>query len=100
MTENVIEFIPREEREELAEMRQSLLKVSDDRDAMARVAFLAERIADMLGEMDGISVPDRISLQWHLSLIWELAAPRSGGKLKPLCRLPRFDRDDPPDGAA
>jgi hypothetical protein len=111
--DNVVELLPRAEREEVEEMRQSLLKVTDEHHAMTRIGFLAERIADMLGEIDGVSVQDRISLQWHLSLIHELAVGQREQKLKPGCTLPRFpqrsedraredrDRDrDHPDGAA
>jgi hypothetical protein len=87
--DNVVELLPRAEREEVEEMRKSLLKVRDEPHAMTRVAFLAERIADIIGEIE-ISVQDRLSLMWHLSLIRELAAPRSDGKIKPLCSLPRF----------
>jgi hypothetical protein len=97
--DNVVELLPRAEREEVMEMRKSLLKVDSDRDVMARIAFPAERIADILAEVDGISVANRLSLQWHLSLIHELAAPRLDGGIKPGCVLPRFDRD-PPDGGA
>ena len=97
--DNVVELLPRAEREEVAEMRKSLLKVDSDRDAMQRIEELTGRVADILAEVDGITVQDRLSLQWHLSLIRELAAPRSDGKLKPGCVLPRFDRD-PPAGAA
>jgi hypothetical protein len=95
--DNVVELLPRAEREEVAEMRQQLLKVDSDRDAMARVVALTERVADIIGEIEDISVQDRISLQWHLSLIRELAAARSDGKLIPGCTLPRFT---PPGGAA
>jgi hypothetical protein len=101
MDNNIVEFLPREEREELA-MRAYWLAVSDDRDAMGRVAKPAERVADVIGEIDEITDADRLSLLWHVSLIRELAVPRSGQRkrkhqLKPLCSLPRFD---PPDGAA
>jgi hypothetical protein len=124
MDNNIVEFLPREEREELADMRVYWLAVRDDRDAMARIAFLTERVADILNETE-IADADRQSLLWHLSLIRELAAPRSDRdvrkpeltgatctdqldapediepkrkpKLKPLCSLPRFN---PPDGAA
>jgi hypothetical protein len=95
--DNVVEFIPGGERGEVFEMRKSLLKVDSDRDAMARIAFLAERIADIINEIaeiDGIEVQDRQSLLWHLSLIHTLAAERKGG-ITPLCSLPRFDRDPP-----
>jgi hypothetical protein len=95
---NVVEFIPGGERGEVFEMRKSLLKVDSDRDAMARIAFLAERIADIIGAIDEISVQDRQSLLWHLSLIRELAVDQREQKIKPLCKLPRFDRDPP--GAA
>ena len=96
--DNVVELLPRAEREEVEEMRQQLLKVTSDRDAMQRIEELTGRVADILAEVDGVSVQDRLSLSWHLSLIRELAAPRSDGKLKPGCTLPRFDRDPP--GAA
>ena len=92
--DNVVEFIPGGERGEVFEMRKSLLKVDSDRDAMARIAFLAERIADIIDEIDEIGVQDRQSLLWHLSLIHTLAAERKGG-ITPLCSLPRFDRDPP-----
>jgi hypothetical protein len=99
--DNVVEFIPGGERGEVFEMRKSLLKVDSDRDAFARIAFLAERIPDILAEVDGISDADRQSLLWHLSLVYELAQPRSEHnrkrKIKPGCVLPRFN---PPDGAA
>jgi hypothetical protein len=97
--DNVVE-LPLAEREELEEMRKSLLKVDSDRDVMARVVFLAERIADIIGEIDEISGADRQSLLWHLSLIRELTADQREQKLTPLCSLPRFNRDHPPDGAA
>jgi hypothetical protein len=95
MDNNIIEFLPREEREELADMRAYWLAVSDDRDVMGRVAKLAERVADILNETE-IADADRQSLLWHLSLIRELAVKREPG-IKPLCKLPRFN---PPDGAA
>jgi hypothetical protein len=118
--DNVIEFLPLGEREEVEGMRKSLLTVTDEPHAMTRVAFMAERIADIINEINEISVQDRQSLLWHLSLIRELAAPtelrkpevqsvqvapiESGDdveperKIKPGCTLPRFDRDPP--GAA
>jgi hypothetical protein len=95
---NVVEFIPGGERGEVAEMRKALLTVTDEPHAMTRVAFLAERIADIINEIDEISVQDRQSLLWHTALIFELAQPRSDGKITPLCKLPRFDREPP--GAA
>jgi len=104
--DNVVELPPRGEREELERMRKSLLAVRDDRDAMQRVVLLAERVANIIGEIK-IKGEDRQSLLWHLSLIRELAAERKGG-ITPLCSLPRFpqrsedraceDRDPP--GAA
>jgi hypothetical protein len=96
--DNVIEFIPGGERGEVYEMRKALLDVRDEPHAMTRIAFLAERVADILAEVAEIGVQDRQSLLWHLSLIRELSAPRSDGKLKALCKLQRFDRDPP--GAA
>jgi hypothetical protein len=90
--DNVVE-LPRAEREELEEMRKSLLTVTDEPHAMTRIAFLAERIADIISEIDEISVQDRLSLQWRLSLIHELATPRSD-KIAPGCTLPRFKRED------
>jgi hypothetical protein len=108
--DNVVELLPRPEREEVEGMRQQLLKVDSDRDAMQRIEELTGRVADILAEVDGISVQDRISLQWHLSLIHELAVGQREQKLKPGCTLPRFsqrsedrareDGDHPPDGAA
>ena len=77
-------------------MRQQLLKVDSDRDAMQRIEELTGRVADILAEVDGISVQDRLSLQWHLSLIHQIASDRR--KLEVVCGLPRFDRDPP--GAA
>jgi hypothetical protein len=105
--DNVVELLPRAEREEVEEMRKSLLKVDNDRDAMQRIEALTGRVADILAEVDGISVQDRLSLQWHLSLIRELAVDRKGG-IKPLCSLPRFSQrsedrareDLEPDGGA
>jgi hypothetical protein len=97
--DNIIELMPRAEREEVAEMRKQLLKVDSDRDAMQRVAFLAERIADILDQAE-IAGGDKQSLLWHLSLIRELAVDHREQKIKPLCSLPRFNRDHPPDGAA
>jgi hypothetical protein len=96
--DNVVELLPRAEREELEGMRKSLLMVTDEPHAMTRIAFLAERIGDIIGEINEIGLQDRQSLLWHLSLIRELAVPRSDGKITPLCKLPRFDRDPP--GAA
>jgi hypothetical protein len=97
MVDNVIEFIPLGERGEVAEMRKSLLAVRDEPHAMTRIAFLAARIADIIGEINEISDAGRQSLLWHLSLIRELAVV-PGRKITPACSLPRFDRD--PDGAA
>jgi hypothetical protein len=97
--DNVVELLPRSEREEVAEMRESLLKIDRERDAMARIVTLAEQVADIIGELE-ISVQDRISLQWHLSLIHELAIGQREQKITPLCSLPRFDGGDPSDGAA
>jgi hypothetical protein len=94
--DNVVELPPRAEREELEGMRKSLLAVGDDRDVRQRVAFLAERVADILSEIE-ISEADRQSLLWHLSLIRELAVERKGG-ITPLCALPKFRADHP--GAA
>jgi hypothetical protein len=101
--DNVIEFIPLGERGEVVEMRKSLLKVDDEPHAMAprelvqsRIVFLAERIADILDQVE-IADADRQSLLWHLSLIRELAVDRKRG-IVPLCSLPRFD--PPPGGAA
>ena len=74
-------------------MRQQLLKVDSDRDAMQRIEELTGRVADILAEVDGISVQDRLSLQWHLSLIHQIASDRR--KLEGVCGLPRFDRDPP-----
>jgi hypothetical protein len=80
---------------EVAEMRTWWLKVRDDRKAMQRVAMLAERVADIIDQIDEINVSDRQSLLWHLSLIHDLATPRG---ITPLCSLPRFRPD--PEGAA
>jgi len=96
--DKVVEFIPGGERGEVFEMRKSLLKVGSDRDAMARVAMLAERVVDIINEIDEISDADRQSLLWHISLVYELAQPRSDGKLTPGSVLPRFKKPDP--GAA
>jgi hypothetical protein len=95
MDNNVIEFIPLGERGEAVEMRKALLNVSDEPHAMTRIVFLAERIADILDQVE-IADADRQSLLWHLSLIRELAVDRKRG-IVPLCSLPRFD---PPPGAA
>jgi hypothetical protein len=104
---SVIEFPARGERGEVMEMRASLLAVEDDGAAMARVVMLAERVADIIGEIAEIAEADRYSLLWHVSLIRELAVKREGG-ITPGCVLPRFpqrsedraceDRDPP--GAA
>jgi hypothetical protein len=100
--DDVVEFIPGGERGEVFEMRKSLLKVDSDRDAMARVVMLAERVSDIIGEIDEIGVQDRQSLLWHLSLIRELAVVpdrkviEAKRKITPLCKLPRFN---PPDDA-
>src|SRR5258708_6157838 len=95
MDDKIVEFPARElpaEAAEVAEMRASLLAVRDEPHAMAprklvqsprklvqsRIVFLAERIADILDQVE-ISDADRQSLLWHLSLIRELAADRKGG---------------------
>jgi hypothetical protein len=106
MDSNIVDFPAPEPPTEVEEMRKSMLAVRDDRDAMQRVVMLAERIADIIGEIK-IKGEDRQSLLWHLSLIHELAAERKGG-ITPGCVLPRFpqrsedraceDRDPP--GAA
>jgi hypothetical protein len=106
MDNKIVEFPTREPLAEVEEMRASLLAVRDDRGAMQRVIMLAERVADIIGEIE-ISDADRQSLLWHLSLIHELAVDRKRG-ITPLCSLPRFpqrseDRaceDREPDGVA
>jgi hypothetical protein len=65
---NVVELRRRAKREEPKGMRKSLLAVGDDRDVRQRVAFLAERVVDILSEI-AISEADRQSLPRHLSLI-------------------------------
>lgn len=80
---------------ELAEMRCSLLAVLDDHEARERIALLAERVADILGDLYEITDRDRQSLLWHLSLIRELAINGP----QPLCGLPRFRKDPPPDAS-
>jgi hypothetical protein len=106
--DNIIEFPARAplteaaeaaEAAEVAEMRASLLTVRSGHDVMQRVALLAERVVDVVNEIDEIADADRQSLLWHMSLIRELAVPRSDRSgITPLCKFPRFDRD--PDGAA
>jgi hypothetical protein len=97
MTENVVKFLPARGARRTRRDAQVADEVGDDRAAMARIVFLAERISDIIDEIDQISVQDRQSLLWHASLIRELAVDRKGG-ITPLCSLPRFPRDDP--GAA
>ena len=92
---DVVEFPPRDaELAEVAEMRAGWLKVRDDSQAMQRVGMLAERVADIIGQIK-ITDADRQSLLWHLSLIRELACGRGP---VPLCSFPRL-RKDPPDAS-
>jgi hypothetical protein len=76
MDHNVIQFLPRGERGEVAEMRKSLLAVRDDHAAMQRVVMLTERVAAILDEIT-LTGADRQSLLWHVSVIRELATPQS-----------------------